>query len=67
MRTIKSRVGVFHYDLSDVYDWKQIEDWANGERYSAYMDMEHIWYIYVKDNVVVGVRDGHGNIFYLVE
>lgn len=62
--TDKSRVGVFHYDLSHVYDWKQIDDWAEGERYSVYMDMEHIWYIYVKNDVVVGVRDGRGNIFY---
>lgn len=65
--TDKSKVGVFHYDLSDVYEWKQIDDWAYGERYSAFMDMEHVWYIYVKDDVVVGVRDGHGNIFYSEE
>lgn len=65
--TDKSRVGVFHYDLSHVYDWTQIEDWAYGERYSAYMDMEHVWYIYVKDDTVVGVRDGSGNIFYSAE
>lgn len=65
--TDKSRVGVFHYDLSHVYEWKQIEDWAYGQRYSAYMDMEHVWYIYVKDDVVVGVRDGHGNVFYSEE
>ena len=65
--TDKSRVGIFHYDLSNVYEWKQIEDWANGQRYSAYMDLEHVWYIYVKDDVVVGVRDGNGNIFYSEE
>lgn len=62
--TDSSRVGIFHYDLSNVYNWKQIEDWADGKRYSAWMDMEHIWYIYVTDNTVVGVRDGHGNIYY---
>lgn len=62
--TDKSRVGVFHYDLSNVYEWRQIEDWANGERYSAYMDMEHVWYIYVTDNTVVGIRDGNGNTYY---
>ncbi|MDO5151607.1 MAG: hypothetical protein Q4D76_19830 [Oscillospiraceae bacterium] len=62
--TDKSRVGIFHYNLSHVYNWKQVEDYADGQRYSAWMDMEHIWYIYVKDDMVVGVRDGHGNIFY---
>lgn len=65
--TDKSRVGIFHYNLSNVYEWKQIEDWENGQRYSAYMDLEHVWYIYVKDDVVVGVRDGNGNIFYSEE
>lgn len=62
--TDSSKVGVFHYNLSHVYEWKQIDDWAEGERYSAYMDLEHVWYIYVKGDTVVGVRDGHGNIFY---
>lgn len=65
--TDKSRVGVFHYNLSHVYDWTQIEDWAYGERYSVYMDMEHVWYIYVKDDTVVGIRDGSGNILYSAE
>ena len=62
--TDKSRVGEFHYSLSDVYEWSRTDDWANGERYSAYMDMEHVWYIYVKDDTVVGIRDGNGNIYY---
>lgn len=65
--TDKSRVGVFHYNLSDVYNWKQIEDWAEGQRYSAWMAQEHIFYFYVKDDTVVGVRDSRGNIFYLEE
>ena len=62
--TDKSRVGVFHYTLSDVSSWEQIDDWAEGQRYSAYMAEEHIFYFYVKDDTVVGVRDGHGNVFY---
>lgn len=65
--TDKSRVGVFHYDLSDVYDWSPEENWANGKRYSAWMDMEHVWYIYVTDDTVVGIRDGSGNIYYSAE
>ncbi len=62
--TDKSRVGVFHYDLSDVYDWEQVEDWAEGQRYSAWMAQEHIFYFYVKENAVVGVRDANGSVFY---
>lgn len=62
--TDKSRVGVFNYTLSDISNWKQIEDWAEGQRYSAYMAQEHTFYFYVKDDKVVGVRDGHSNVFY---
>lgn len=65
--TDKSRVGIFQYGLSDVYNWKQIEDWAEGQRYSAWMAQEHTFYFYVKDDIVVGVRDGHGNVFYTEE
>jgi hypothetical protein len=65
--TDKSRIGVFHYELSDVYNWKQVEDWGEGQRYSAYMAQEHILYFYVKDDTVVGVRDGNGNVFYAEE
>lgn len=62
--TDKSRVGVFHYDLSDIYDWEQVEDWAEGQRYSAWMAQEHIFYFYVKEDTVVGVRNADGSVFY---
>lgn len=65
--TDKSRVGVFHYELSDVYNWKQIEDWAEGQRYSAWMAQEHTFYFYVKDDRIVSIRDGHANVFYIEE
>ena len=65
--TDKSRVGVFHYTISDVKSWKKLDDWAEGERYSGYMAEEHIWYFYIKDDLLVGVRDGNGNIYYTQE
>lgn len=65
--TDKSRVGIFQYGLSDITNWKQIEDWAEGQRYSAYMAQEHVFYFYVKDDTVVGVRDSHVNVFYTAE
>lgn len=65
--TDKSRVGIFHYKLSDVYDFEQTNDWAEGERYKMWMGMEHIWFAYRKGNEVVGIRDGNGNIFYQAE
>lgn len=65
--TDKSRVGVFHYKLSEVDSWKQVEDWVEGERYYTYMGGEHIMYVYVKDNEVVGIRDSNGHPYYLKE
>lgn len=65
--TDSSRTGVFHYKLSDVYNFEQTDDWAEGERYKMWMDMEHIWYAYCKGDAVVGVRDGNGNVFYTAE
>ena len=62
--TDKSRVGVFNYTIADVKSWKKLDDWAEGERYSGYMAEEHIWYFYIKDDTIVGVRDGNGNIYY---
>lgn len=62
--TDKSRVGVFHYTISDVKSWKKLDDWAEGERYSGYMAEEHVWYFYIKNDTIVGVRDGNGNIYY---
>ncbi len=65
--TDTSRDGVFHYTISDVKSWKKLDDWAEGERYSGYMAEEHIWYFYIKNDAIVGVRDGNGNIFYSEE
>lgn len=65
--TDKSRVGTFHYELSDVYEWERIEDWAEGRRYSGWMDMEHIFYYYVKDDRIVSVRTSDGSFLYQVE
>lgn len=65
--TDKSRVGAFHYELSDVYEWERVEDWAEGRRYSGWMDMEHIFYYYVKDDKIVSVRTSDGDFLYQAE
>lgn len=62
--TDKSRVGVFHYTLSDVSDWKQTNDWAEGKRYSGYMAQEHIFYFYEKNDEIVGVRTSNNEVLY---
>ncbi len=48
------------YKLHQVYEWKQIDDWAAGPRYTGWMDMEYIWVFYVKDNKVASIRQQKG-------
>lgn len=48
------------YKLRQVYEWKQIDDWAEGQRYTGWMDMEHIWVFYVKDDKVESIRQQKG-------
>lgn len=62
--TDTSRVGVFHYDLSDVESFKQTNDWAEGDRYTMSMDGEHIWIAYSKDDIIVGIKGSNGDTFY---
>lgn len=65
--TDKSRVGVFHYDLSDVESFKQTNDWAGGKRYQVWMAQEHIWIIYENGDAVVGIKGSNGDTFYQAE
>lgn len=51
------------YKLHQVYEWKQIDDWAEGPRYTGWMDMEYIWAFYVKGDKVVSIRDSNGLAF----
>lgn len=57
--------GVKHH-LSSVKGWKQIDNWANGERYGAQLDLKNVYFFYVKDNKIVGIRDDSGNYYYQV-
>ncbi|MGI5849440.1 MAG: hypothetical protein ACOX8Q_05180 [Christensenellales bacterium] len=48
------------YDLSNVDSFKRVEDWASGERYSMWMNSEYVWYAYCTGDVVLNIRDSHG-------
>jgi hypothetical protein len=52
------------YGINRVYSFKRVEDWAEGERYSMWMDMEYVWYAYCKGDEVVGIRDSRSNSVY---
>ena len=48
------------YTLNQVYQWKQIDDYAYGQRYTGYMDLEYVWVFYVRDNKVESIRQQKG-------
>lgn len=56
------------YTLNQVYQWKQIDDYAYGQRYTGYMDLEYVWVFYVRDNKVESIRQQKGlNYIYQAE
>jgi len=65
--TDKSRAGVFHYDLSDVYNFETTNDWAGGKCFQVWIAQEHIWIIYEKDDAVVEIKGSNGDTFYHAE
>jgi len=65
--TDKSRVGIFHYDLSDIESFTQTDDWAEGNRYTMSMAGEHIWIAYSKGDNIVGIKGSNGDTFYQVK
>lgn len=56
--------------LKSLKDWKQIEDYAEGQRYTAwsYSNKNERYYnmtFYVKDNVVTSIRDQDNGLEFL--
>lgn len=51
---------VHSYSLSRIYEWKQIDDWSDGERYTGYMDMEYVWVFYVKGDSLESIKQQKG-------
>ena len=51
------------YDLSQVYKWTQIEDYAYGQRYTGWMDMEYMWVFYVNGDKLESIRQQKGLTF----
>lgn len=44
------------YDLSQIYQWTQIEGYAYGQRYTGWMDMEYVWVFYVNEDRLESIR-----------
>lgn len=56
------------YTLSQVYNWEQIDDYAYGQRYTGWMNMEYVWVFYVKDDRLDSIRQQKGlSVIYQAE
>lgn len=44
------------YKLHNIYQWTQIEDYANGQRYTGWLDMEYVWVFYINGDKVESIR-----------
>ena len=60
---------VFHrdFDISDVYNFRSTEDWANGKRYTIWLAQEYVLTVYEEDDVVVSIRTSDGGYAYSAE
>lgn len=48
------------YKLSQIYEWKQIDDYAYGQRYTGWMSMEYVWVFYVNGDKLESIRQQSG-------
>lgn len=58
--SIEYALGETGYTLASAYDMKQIDDWAEGQRYTIYVSQQYIWVFYVKDDEVQSIRQQKG-------
>lgn len=52
------------YSLAQMYNFEKRDDWAFGQRYKVWADMEYVWIIYTKDDTVVSIRDSRMDFIY---
>ena len=54
------------FDIGDVYNFRQTDDWANGKRYTIYLAQEYVLTVYEENDEVVSIRTSDGNVSYEV-
>ena len=58
--SIEYALGQTGYTLASAYEMKQIDDWAEGQRYTIYVSQQYVWVFYVKDDEVQSIRQQKG-------
>lgn len=56
-----------NYTLSQAYNFERTDDWAEGERYKVYLDMEHICFFYCKGDTILSLRASNGDFLWQAE
>lgn len=54
------------FDISDVYNFRATDDWANGKRYTIYLAEEYVLTVYEENDEVVSIRTSNGEVAYEV-
>lgn len=52
------------FDISDVYDFRETDPWANGKRYTIYLAQEYVLTVYEENDEVVSIRTSDGGFAY---
>ena len=55
------------FDISDVYNFRATDDWANGKRYTIYLAEEYVLTVYEENDEVVSIRTSNGEVAYEVD
>lgn len=55
------------FDISDVYDFRETDPWANGKRYTIWLAQEYVLTVYEENDEVVSIRTSDGEFAYSKE
>ena len=55
------------FDISDVYNFRATDDWANGKRYTIYLAEEYVLTVYEENDEFVSIRTSNGEVAYEVD
>ena len=72
-QSLNDAVGQIHekfnrtFDISDVYNFRATDDWANGKRYTIYLAEEYVLTVYEENDEVVSISTSNGEVAYEVD
>lgn len=52
------------FDISDVYNFRETDEWASGKRYTIWLAQEYVLTVYEQNDEVVSIRTSDGGFAY---